>query len=83
VHASAYPLVACISGFQNCWSPFFGQGQWQGERLNKDEKQKNQLPPAPQKEKTRAHRHECMLSLPIVCMKFLFSKLFIAFFGLG
>jgi len=22
VHASAYPLAACICGFQNCWSPF-------------------------------------------------------------
>jgi hypothetical protein len=22
VHASAYPLVACIFDFQNCWSPF-------------------------------------------------------------
>jgi len=26
---------------------------------------------------------ECMLSLPIDCMKFLFSKLFITIFGLG
>jgi hypothetical protein len=43
---------------------------------------KKQLPPGPQKEKTRAH-HACMLSLPIGCMKFLFPKLFIIIFGLG
>jgi len=41
------------------------------------------ISPAPsQNEKTRAH-HECMLSLPIGCMKFLFPKLFVTIFGLA
>jgi hypothetical protein len=52
--------------------------------LNKEEKQKTTPRPArPQKEKTRAHHDECMLSLPIGCMKNLFPKLFITIFGLG
>jgi len=33
----------------------------------------------PRQEKTRAN-HECMLSLPIGCMKFLFPKLFVPIF---
>jgi hypothetical protein len=44
-----------------------------------------QLPPFPsslQKEKTKAH-HECMLSLPIGYMKFLFPKLLVTNFGMG
>ncbi len=53
---------------------------------NKEEKQKkkNLPPPHPQREKkkNRAH-HECMLSLPIGCMKFLFPKLLVTIFGLG
>jgi hypothetical protein len=37
-----------------------------------------QLAPAPKSFKTKKSRHfECMLSLPIGCMKFLFPKLFI------
>jgi hypothetical protein len=47
--------------------------------LIKEEKQKKN---SPQKEKTMAH-HECMLSLPIGYMKFLFPKLFITILGLG
>jgi len=39
-------------------------------------------PTDPQKGKIKAH-HECMLGLPIGCMKFLFSKLFVTIFGLG
>jgi hypothetical protein len=36
------------------------------------------------KENEKKSRYfECMLSLPIDCMKFLFSKLFITIFGLG
>jgi hypothetical protein len=52
--------------------------------IEQGRKTKKHLPPAPppQKEKTRAH-HECMLSLPIGCMKFLFPKLFVTIFGLG
>jgi hypothetical protein len=36
------------------------------------------------KEKEKESRHfECILSLPIGCMKFLFPKLFVSIFGLG
>jgi hypothetical protein len=42
------------------------------------------LPPLNQKHKRKKSRHfECMLSLPIGCMKFLFPKLFGTIFGLG
>jgi hypothetical protein len=41
-------------------------------------------PPLPQNLKEKESRHfECMLSLPIGYMKFLFPKLFITIFGLG
>jgi hypothetical protein len=43
-------------------------------------------PPAPhtQNLKEKKSRHfECMLSLPIGCMKFLFPKLFVTIFGLA
>ncbi len=49
---------------------------------NKEEKQKIPLPTAPRKEKNWTV-HECMLSLPIGYMKFLFPKLFVTIFGLG
>jgi hypothetical protein len=42
--------------------------------------------PAPRQKKLKRKkpRHfECMLSLPIGCMKFLFPKLFVTIFGLG
>jgi hypothetical protein len=48
-------------------------------------KKKPPPPPPPQanlKEKKSRH-FECMLSLPIGCMKFLFPKLFGTIFGLG
>jgi hypothetical protein len=55
----------------------------QGEEIEQGRKTKNNShPTSPQKEKTKAH-HECMLSLPIGCMKFLFPKLFVTIFGLG
>jgi len=51
------------------------------------EKKKKILPPppsTPQNLKEKKSRHfECMLSLPIDCMKFGFSKLFVTIFGLG
>jgi hypothetical protein len=50
-----------------------------GEEIDQRRKTINN---SPQKEKTRAH-HECMLSLPIGCMKFLFPKLFVTIFDLG
>jgi hypothetical protein len=42
-------------------------------------------PPSPtQNLKENKSRHfECMLNLPIGCMKFLFPKLFVTIFGLG
>jgi hypothetical protein len=48
---------------------------------NKGTKQKKSLFP-PSKEKNWIV-HECMLSLPIGCMKFLFPKLLVIIFGLG
>jgi hypothetical protein len=64
----------------------FWPGLTAGAELNKEEKQKvtppSPCPPPPKKEKTRAN-HECMLSHPIGCMKFLFPKLFVSIFGLG
>jgi hypothetical protein len=35
------------------------------------------------KRKKNPGTFECMLSLPIGCMKFLFPKLFVTIFGLG
>jgi hypothetical protein len=53
---------------------------WELER-NKGKMKKNSPshPPPPKKSK----HFECMLSLPIGCMKFLFPKLFITIFGLS
>jgi hypothetical protein len=48
---------------------------------NRGKKQKTPLPLPPQKEKNWTI-HECMLSLPIGYMKFLFPRLFITIFGL-
>jgi hypothetical protein len=62
----------------------FCPGLTAGAELNKEEKQKFNYPrgpPPPEKEKTRAN-HECMLSHPIGCIKFLFPKLFVTIFGL-
>jgi hypothetical protein len=73
VHPSAYPLAACIFGFQNCWSPYLAWAK---------KKKKNSPQTPPERKKTRAH-HESMLSLPIGCMKFLFSKLFATIFGVS
>jgi hypothetical protein len=56
-----------------------------GNMLGTQKKETNYitLPPHPTpKGKNRAH-NECMLSLPIGCMKFLFPKLFVTIFGLG
>jgi len=49
VHASAYPLAACIFGFQNCWSPFLAEAE-----LNKEEKQKITPPKLPPQKKKPA-----------------------------
>jgi hypothetical protein len=48
----------------------------------KNEKNPPHLPTQNLKEKETSH-FECMLSLPIGCMKFLFPKLFATTFGLG
>jgi hypothetical protein len=53
-----------------------------GAEIEQGSKIENNSPQPPPQEKTRAH-HECMLSLAIGCMKFLFSKLLITNFGLG
>jgi len=52
---------------------------------NKGNMKKNPPPPRPHpKLKINKSRHfECMLSLPIGCIEFLFSKLFVTIFGLG
>jgi hypothetical protein len=63
-------------------SKIVGQHFWPklmaGEEIDQGRKTNN----SPHKEKTKAH-HECMLSLPISCMKFLFPKLFVTILGLG
>jgi hypothetical protein len=42
------------------------------------------LPPSKKlRRKIKSRHFECMLSLPIGCMKFLFPKLFVTIFGLG
>ncbi len=46
------------------------------------EKQKS-LSPHPHQKRKNWIVHECMLSLPIGCMKFLFPKLFVTIFHLG
>jgi hypothetical protein len=49
----------------------------------KNEKNSPPFPP-PQNLKEKKLRHfECMLNIPIGCMKFLFPKLFVTIFGLG
>jgi hypothetical protein len=51
--------------------------------LGTKEKQKKSSP-SPQNLKDEKSRHfECMLSLPIGWMKFLFPTLFVTIFGLG
>jgi hypothetical protein len=55
-----------------------------GNTLGTREKtQKVTLPRPPWKEKKNWIIHECVLSLHIGCMKFLFPKLFVTIFGLG
>jgi hypothetical protein len=51
--------------------------------LRTKEKFKKKLPSPPPCKEKRPRHFECMLSLPIACMKFLFPKLFITIFGLG
>jgi hypothetical protein len=53
-----------------------------GAEIEQGKKTKKNCPQPAQKEKARAH-HECMLSLPIGCMKFLFPKLLVTIFGMG
>jgi hypothetical protein len=59
-----------------------------GNKFGTKEKWKKSPPPGPPSPETnlkeKKSRHfECMLSLPIGCMKFLFPKLFSTIFGLG
>jgi hypothetical protein len=53
----------------------------QGRKTKNKSPQHTHLPPP--KEREKQAYHECMLSLPIGCMKFLFSKLLVTIFGLG
>jgi hypothetical protein len=49
-------------------------------------KEKEKILPSPQTQnlkENKARHLECMLSLLICCMKFLFPKLFVTIFGLG
>jgi hypothetical protein len=56
----------------------------EGNTLEQRKKRKKTSLPPNLKLKRKKSRHlECMLSLPIGCMKFLFPKLFITIFGLG
>jgi hypothetical protein len=56
-------------------------GTWR-EHIGSKGKWKKSPPPQNLKEKKSRH-FECMLSLPLGCMKFLFPKLFVTIFGLG
>jgi hypothetical protein len=62
--------------------------QWEleGNVMGTKEKRKNP-PPSPLppkfKKKIKSRHFECMVSIPIGCMKFLFPKLFVTIFGLG
>jgi hypothetical protein len=52
--------------------------------LGAKENEKNPTPAPAQNLKEKKSSHfECMLSLPVGCMKFLFPKLFVTIFGLG
>jgi len=67
------------------WKP---DGNLKGTCWEQRKKEKNPSPTpfaAPtQNLKEKKSRHfECMLSLPIGCIKFLFPKLFVTIFGLG
>jgi len=51
---------------------------------NKRKMKKIPTPPnLPKLQREKKNTFECMLSLPIGCMKFLFPKLFVTIFGLG
>jgi hypothetical protein len=54
-----------------------------GNTLRTREKKKQKIPVPPLKKKKNWTVHECMLSLPIGCMKFLFPKPFVTIFVLG
>jgi hypothetical protein len=66
---------------------FPSSSQWVLIRFMLGTKEKNLKFTAPKlkrKKKKKKSRHfECMLSLPIGCMRFLFPKLFVTIFGLG
>jgi len=55
----------------------------EGNTLGTMEKRKKTSPPNLKLKRKKSRHFECMLSLPIGCMKFLFPKLFITIFGLG
>jgi hypothetical protein len=62
----------------------FGEpdGNLKGTCREQRKNEKNH-PPTQNLEVKNSRHSESMLSLPIGCMKFLFSKLFITIFGLG
>jgi len=77
----AYPFFISKTVGHHFWPTLMaGVEIEQGRKTKK--KQLRTAPTQPPKEKTRAH-HECMLSLPNGCMKFLFPKLVVTIFGLG
>jgi hypothetical protein len=54
------------------------------EHIGNKRKMKKIPPPnLPKLQREKKNTFECMLSLPIGCMKFLFPKLFVTIFGLG
>jgi hypothetical protein len=71
------------------WGSFWGPrehiGNLKGTCWEQKKNEKKSLPsPSPYNLKGKKSRHfECMPSLSIGCMKFLFPKLFITIFGLG
>jgi hypothetical protein len=55
----------------------------EGNMLGTNEKRKQILSPHPKLKRKKERHFECMLSLLIGCMKFLFPKLFMTIFGVG
>jgi hypothetical protein len=72
---------------EHIWNILGTHWELEGNMLGTKEKILALPPPPPPfsklKRKRKSRHVECMMSLPIGCMKFLFPKLFVTIFGLG
>jgi hypothetical protein len=57
--------------------------EFEGNMLGTKENGKHPPPPSRKLKGKKSRHFEWMLSFPIVCMEFLFPKLFVTIFGLG